>query len=759
MTDRSMLVDQLLPQVERVYPEWQGFDDPRFRSEERVPKEAAVALAQKLLDPRALQRLLISGDHREIVERARKVARQARVLYRATPSTSNLAPLESQGLADEQRAELVIDLLHGTGSTAERLDRYRGRVSAAGLPASWPLPTYLLFLFAPQEEIFIRPSVVRWLTKRTEDVTYTPRIDGAIYEGILGLYREIGDQLLRRGYGVQDFVDIQSFVWVAYLGERRAQAPQEGAIEDDADDQFGPESATATVPIHPDVPALVDELERRPFAEILALRIRQSFTAAAAAGAASAFAVHLHGPWGSGKTSVLNFLEEELRRGETPWVVVRFDAWKHQRIRPPWWPLIRAVADQAPRQLPPEGRRALRWTWWRWRLRTSWLPIALTLLTMVLTVLFLFLIVDTSTPGSPFSVGEGLALLVTVLGVGGSLYTLHRSLLFGSAKAAQAYVELESDPLGPLTRLFSRLVGSCGRPLALFIDDLDRCDADVVVDLLEGIQTLFREAPVTYVVAADREWIRTSFERRYAGFLFSVGEPGRPLGHLFLEKMFQVSLPVPRLTQQARLSYWRRLLVSGEARTVEEARESHVEEATRRLGDATSPEDIQHVVELHRGDQLEGEVRVAAAERLSTPRGIAETEHFLAQYAPLLEANPRAMKRLVTAFGLQHAVNLLSHLDVPLPALAAWTILEQRWPQLASLLIGHPDLFDALAAGASPPDERIPEPLRQLFGHPQVLGVLRGVSLTPALDGPAFLLLSGEGRVETVPAGEDAPTA
>jgi KAP family P-loop domain len=97
-------------------------------------------------------------------------------------------------------------------------------------------------------------------------------------------------------------------------------------------------------------------------------------------------------------------------------------------------------------------------------------------------------------------------------------------------------------------------------PVCVFIDDLDRCRADFVVDLLEGIQTSFRHGNVAYVVATDRGWIKASFEARYGGFSNVVGNAGQPLGYLFLEKIFQVSTPVPGMGDKTRSAYWNRLV-------------------------------------------------------------------------------------------------------------------------------------------------------------------------------------------------------
>src|SRR5688572_21784659 len=116
-------------------------------------------------------------------------------------------------------------------------------------------------------------------------------------------------------------------------------------------------AAEERVAAHADNPALVDELGRRPFAEVIAQRIDEVRRATRAGDSheAGAFVINLHGPWGSGKTSVLNFLKENLqdkkRKAEERWVVIEFNAWRHQRLQPPWWILIKQIYEQALEQL------------------------------------------------------------------------------------------------------------------------------------------------------------------------------------------------------------------------------------------------------------------------------------------------------------------------------------------------------------------------------------------------------------------------
>jgi hypothetical protein len=57
------------------------------------------------------------------------------------------------------------------------------------------------------------------------------------------------------------------------------------------------------------------------------------------------------------------------------------------------------------------------------------------------------------------------------------------------------------------------------------------------------------------------------------------------------------------------------------------------------------------------------------------------------------------MKRLVNAFGLHQATQLLEGRRVSPEALARWTIIEMRWPLLADFLNSHPEAVVALAKG------------------------------------------------------------
>jgi len=468
---------------------------------------------------------------------------------------------------------------------------------------------------------------------------------------------------------------------------------------------------TEHVAAHADNPALVDELGRRPFAEIIAARIEEVRRSNSGnAQAAGAFMVNLHGPWGAGKTSVLNFLKANLqdkgkRAAPDRWVVVEFNAWRHQRLQPPWWSLIQEIQAQAAAQLDAADARRLRRRWLWWRFRADWLPgvFSVTFILAALLIMTVTLIRQGASMSGDSGIGKaielGLGLVSAFIAAGAGIVTLSRSLLFGSATAAQSYMDARSDPLGPIVTLFQHLVDGIERPLAVFIDDLDRCDGDYVIALLEGIQTLLRTRRVTYVVAADRKWICTCFENKYGDFAKTIGEPGRPLGYLFLDKVFQVSAAVPRLSPAVQLTYWQALLKSGvaaEPKKAEEARQAAESQAHEQLKGVRTKEEFDQKIEqaAATGDaRTEQAMRAAVAKQITSPDVLKETEHRLRAFAGLLEPNPRAMKRLVNAYGMYQAAHVLERRTVSPEALARWTIVELRWPLLAECIAARPDLL------------------------------------------------------------------
>ena len=259
---------------------------------------------------------------------------------------------------------------------------------------------------------------------------------------------------------------------------------------------------------------------------------------------------------------------------------------------------------------------------------------------------------------------------------------------------------------------FRKLVDSLHQPVMVLIDDVDRCDREFVVRLLEGIQTLFHHPRVIFLVAGDRRWINACYESVYSHFVGSIAEPGRRLGALFLEKAFQLSVSLPQPSPKRQEELWNFLL-----KTVPEGVEAEREAAHTKARELVSTcKDEQDVLnQLSTGDEsllLSQAIREEMVKRLADEEVEETTHHFLQRFVPLLEPNPRAMKRLLNAYSVYRDIAILSHLDFESTEegrkkLALWTIVSLRWPLLAEFLVSHADVADVLANPPADPNELV----------------------------------------------------
>jgi hypothetical protein len=487
-----------------------------------------------------------------------------------------------------------------------------------------------------------------------------------------------------------------------------------------------------------DAPASIDLLKRQSIATALAQRLRRIDQGAESKG--DSFLVHIDGPWGSGKSTLLDFLNDDLCQD---WLIVRFDAWRQSRVGPPWWSLLTRLRHDMASGMRGPARFRLRWAETLERVRHGGAPYVLSLVLLSVAAVGLFILlrpqhVSIGNAGNiAASVGAIVATLATVWG--GALI-LSRFLLWDSALGARLYEQSQQNPMETLTAHFGWLVGRAKRPVAFFIDDLDRCNDKYVVDLLDSVQTLIREssrgpnscpdgprrqgdqshhAPY-FVVCADGAWLRRCYEKGYGSFAGAVGQPGRSLGYLFLDKIFQLTVPVPLINAATQESYIRALL--GFKSEDSEQILSEKETVASRVQDSTTRDEALEALESA-SPEVRRDLAPELVRKLNTPDVSRVTEHALTKFATLLEPNPRAMKRFLNAFSIADSVLVLQDVFVGQDELALWTILRLRWPDLGDYLRGNPEAVQQIGAKDFKPDG-LPRDLAPLFSAKEVTAIV-----------------------------------
>ncbi|HKN55101.1 MAG TPA: P-loop NTPase fold protein, partial [Amycolatopsis sp.] len=238
-----------------------------------------------------------------------------------------------------------------------------------------------------------------------------------------------------------------------------------------------------------DAPAEQDLLDRRALAELLAERLSRIEDDRPD----SSFLMHVDGRWGTGKSTLLRFLRERM---EPDFLVVEFDAWRQARLAHPWWSLLTAARDTIAADLRWWRRRLLRLKEIFNRVRRTGAPYVFALVVLLLLALGLavWLWPRQGTMDQWTAVAKGVGAVVAAMApfwVG--TVVASRFLLWNSARGAKLFEQSGTNPLHEVSAHFSWLLGQARKPVVFFIDDLDRCAHGQVVDLLDTVQTLFRD--------------------------------------------------------------------------------------------------------------------------------------------------------------------------------------------------------------------------------------------------------------------------
>ncbi len=286
--------------------------------------------------------------------------------------------------------------------------------------------------------------------------------------------------------------------------------------------------------------------------------------------------VAITGAWGSGKSSLMNLLYHDLKSyGFTP---VWFNAWHHQKGEQLLASLYANIKEQAiPSwfkfyKLMPVGL-IFRLNLLAKRIKNHWL---LTLVSLILTVFVFRFVIDTGFSWADLSpkklldsfLGEANGSIenLLILILGGPIAILIRWLQAFGISPEKLMTnrngnKKDSNKVDPSARqAFAKEfkdVSSCldtGR-MVIFIDDLDRCSKENVVDILEAMNFLSVSGDCYIVVGMDETWVKICIENNFPDMVEkqqstefkSSNEKG--FADNYLEKMINIPVPIPTLKE------------------------------------------------------------------------------------------------------------------------------------------------------------------------------------------------------------------
>ncbi|MGC9357970.1 MAG: P-loop NTPase fold protein, partial [Anaerolineae bacterium] len=302
-------------------------------------------------------------------------------------------------------------------------------------------------------------------------------------------------------------------------------------------------------PILDDLPTDTDALDFEPYVDALAEILMDAETH-------TPLTLGVFGSWGSGKTSLMTMLKARL--GHTPRRrTVWFNAWKYHREEALWRAFILRVLDALyPREagegpwelrprLSPERlgpgqeaqvkildrlQRSLYQTveWedlgrWVMNWREGGKELA------QLPVYLLFLTAGTEKMAEALDLKPDLAEL------------LQRESQHSRLEQLASMEQFEAT----FQRALREILGPEGR-LVIFVDDLDRCTPEKVIQVLEALKLFLDVSGCVFVLGLDAEAIEAAIRTRYQGEVKAQE---------YLEKIVQLPFILPPIEDEAMLTY------------------------------------------------------------------------------------------------------------------------------------------------------------------------------------------------------------
>ncbi len=265
--------------------------------------------------------------------------------------------------------------------------------------------------------------------------------------------------------------------------------------------------------------------------------------------------IGVFGAWGSGKTSLMRLVAEQLLNRRTTAHrsarVVWFNAWQYERDEGALWRalLLRVLEGLAGGQLNEEDAQQV--ADWRMRLyadvqRTEMGSIQIDWPKLGKGALKL----GVSLVPSPSTFLQLVQLLQ------GEIGTVEEVISAFEREHTEVYrrqLMLLEEFRGGFAHLVREYVWSRNDLLVVFIDDLDRCLPTRAVEVLEAIK-LFLDVPgCVFFIAADRDVIERVVQVQYASYLVGSGEGAESIpvaGQGYLEEIVQLPFYLPPLEDE-----------------------------------------------------------------------------------------------------------------------------------------------------------------------------------------------------------------
>ena len=227
--------------------------------------------------------------------------------------------------------------------------------------------------------------------------------------------------------------------------------------------------------------------------------------------------IGISGVWGEGKTSVINFIDEELKK-ESTIIPIRFNPWRFTEEATLLVSFFNTLAIEIQKSFPQESETKKENRFCKWFKN-------------------IFKNIKEPLKNSKENIGEVLknyGKMISICGAGVAAESLGKVL---------SKVDIEV-----LKARFEKLLIESKKKLVVFIDDIDRLDKQEIHAIFRLVKLTADFSNTYYILSFDQDMVASAIGDRF-------GEGNKQAGINFLEKIIQVPLIIPEAQPDALQQY------------------------------------------------------------------------------------------------------------------------------------------------------------------------------------------------------------
>ncbi|MFH1375016.1 MAG: P-loop NTPase fold protein, partial [bacterium] len=401
-------------------------------------------------------------------------------------------------------------------------------------------------------------------------------------------------------------------------------------------------------------------------------------------------------PWGRGKTVLLNYIQERIEKkviGSTDCQCIEFNAWQYTKAEQLWAAFYSTILDKV------ESTFGF-WQKWKFRLHVSWHAYGWPL------VLWPLLII---------SVVGGVVISIEYVEywwgpVGGAIPFV--SFLWTVLRRVSKNVI--TQPIRPMHQATASVRKEVFRRIGIvrkwfeknyhgrvvvFIDDIDRCSPDKIMQMLESIKLLLDTENFVFVLAMDARVVRLAIGQHYR-FMARKPVEREEMGRYYLEKIIQIPFAVPPANPDELVHMKNQLFKelqqvpevdareaaaqkgtiepdaapadAGPPRSVPAAEGEPVKSDREPVPDAAVSEPVDPGHYVPRGGEVDPNKEMSI-----TPAESANLEKLLLEN---LDLSPRLLTRVNNVYRIAKRLYQTERKKQPPPALMQWIALSAKFP-------------------------------------------------------------------------------